>query len=186
MNIFILDLNPQTCAEYHCNKHLVKMITEHNQILGSTAYTARGIHRKKDITLQFSTATFKGFPRKHADGAEHPYGIGYVHHPCTKWSTESAENYNWLCKLNLEMCKEYTLRYKKIHAGQAITEWYVNNMPTLPSIGITKHAQAMPVACKNPDVVKAYREYYSKHKSSIAKWPDDRVPTWWPKLTENE
>ena len=60
MNIFILDLDPEKCARYHCNKHLVKMITEHNQILGSIAYTARGVHRKADITTEFIQKTFRG------------------------------------------------------------------------------------------------------------------------------
>lgn len=28
MNIFVLDLDPKTCAAYHCDKHVVKMIVE--------------------------------------------------------------------------------------------------------------------------------------------------------------
>ena len=64
MNIFVLDLDPTKCAEYHCDTHLVKMITEHNQILGSIAYTARGIHRKKDITDEFIDKHFQEFPRQ--------------------------------------------------------------------------------------------------------------------------
>ena len=37
MNIFHLDKNPIKCAEYHCDKHVVKMILETSQML-STAY----------------------------------------------------------------------------------------------------------------------------------------------------
>ena len=33
MNIFYLDSNPQKCAEYHCDKHVVKMILESAQLL---------------------------------------------------------------------------------------------------------------------------------------------------------
>ena len=33
MNIFVLDDNLTNCAVYHNDKHLVKMITEQNQIL---------------------------------------------------------------------------------------------------------------------------------------------------------
>ncbi len=187
MNVFVLDLDPQKCAEYHCNKHLVKMITEHNQILGSIAYTARGINRKKEITPQFVNFHFQGFPRKHADGSPNPYGIGYVNHPCTKWAAASEFNYDWLCRLNILMCKEYTLRYKKVHAGQAITEWYMKNFPVnVPAVPMTKFPQAMPEDCKNEDTVTAYRNYYIKHKAQFAKWPADRVPHWWPNPTENE
>ena len=37
MNIFYLDTNPALCAEYHCDKHVVKMIIEYAQLL-STAH----------------------------------------------------------------------------------------------------------------------------------------------------
>ncbi|MFM2011173.1 MAG: hypothetical protein RLZZ479_1564, partial [Bacteroidota bacterium] len=95
MNIFILDTDPALCAQYHCNKHLVKMLVEHCQILGSIAYTARGINRKSDITANFVNKTFQGFPRT-LEGNPHPYGIGYRNHPCTQWAARSLDNYNWL------------------------------------------------------------------------------------------
>ena len=28
MNLFYLDQNPKKCAEYHCDKHVCKMIVE--------------------------------------------------------------------------------------------------------------------------------------------------------------
>lgn len=178
MNIFVLDLDPTKCAEYHCDKHLVKMITEHNQILGSIAYIARGIPRKKDITEKFINENFQGFPRSR-DGNPHPYGIGYRNHPCTRWAAESAPNYSWLCKLNLAMCKEYTKRYKRTHAGEAITKWYQENMPKITGYGMTPFVQAMPADVKNEDPVKAYRDYYIKHKSHIAKWAHSKKPEWY-------
>lgn len=181
MNIFVLDLNAEKCAQYHCNKHIVKMIVEYNQILGSIAYTARGINRKKDITPGFVAKTFQGFPRLDADGNISPYGIGYTNHPCTTWAKSSRLNYMWLCSLNLEMCKEYTFRYKKVHSGEKITNWYLSNCPELPNIPMTPFAQAMPEAYKDPnDVVKAYKQYYINDKAKFAKWPIDRVPEWWP------
>jgi len=179
MNIFVLDLDPKLCAQYHCNSHIVKMITEHNQILGSIAYTARGVNKKSEITLAFIEKTFQGFPRKD-NGNIKPYGIGYRNHPCTQWAANSFDNYIWLCKLNLEMCYEYTRRYGRVHAGEAITNWYLENVPRMVLKGITPFAQAMPADCKDPDPVKAYRTYYINHKSRFAKWPQDRVPDWWP------
>lgn len=179
MNIFVLDLDPTKCAEYHCNKHLVKMITEHNQILGSIAYTARGISAKKAITPEFVNEHFQGFPRLTEDGKPHPYGIGYKNHPCTSWTAASYDNYVWLCKLNHEMCKEYTRRYGRTHAGEAINNWYFENAPSLPSNGMTPFAQAMPEECKNPDPVIAYRDYYIKYKAKFAKWFNNQTPEWW-------
>ena len=37
MNIFYLDRHPKICAEYHCDKHTVKMIIEYAQLM-STAH----------------------------------------------------------------------------------------------------------------------------------------------------
>jgi hypothetical protein len=37
MNIFYLDEDPKICAQYHCDKHVVKMIIEYAQLL-STAH----------------------------------------------------------------------------------------------------------------------------------------------------
>jgi hypothetical protein len=179
MNIFVLDLDPQKCAEYHCNKHLVKMIIEHNQILGSIAYTARGIQKKKEITESFIQKVFPDFPRKDEHNISKPYGIGYVNHPCTKWAGESLLNYAWLCDLNMELCKEYTNRYKKIHSGESITQWYIKNCPDIPVKGLTPFPQAMPDDCKDSDVVTAYRNYYNKHKVKFAKWPEGKTPFWW-------
>lgn len=178
MNIFVLDLDPKICAKYHCDAHLVKMITEHNQILGSIAYSARNIRNKKDVTLEFIRENFKGFPRQ-LNGIVHPYGMGYINHPCTKWAGESLDNYMWLTELTSEMCKEYTRRYGKKHAGEDINKWYSENHPNLPLIGMTPFAQAMPEDVKNKDVVMSYRNYYKKYKNSFAKWSHSEKPNWW-------
>ena len=37
MNIFYLNESPETCAQMHCDKHVVKMIIEYAQLL-STAH----------------------------------------------------------------------------------------------------------------------------------------------------
>lgn len=154
------------------------MIVEHCQILGSIAYTARGVHKKSEISPEFVKKVFPGFPRT-LDGSPHPYGIGYRNHPCTQWAGKTLDNYRWLCELTMEMCYEYTRRYGRKHAGEEICRWYASNHPELPITGMTPFAQAMPDECKDPDPVKAYRNYYIKYKSKFAKWPQDRVPSWW-------
>ena len=179
MNIFVLDLDPQTCAAYHCDKHLVKMIVEHCQILGSNAHLGNGISKKSEITPQYRWKNFRGFPRIDENQEPLPYGIGYKNHPCTQWARECIENHQWLCELTLEMCKEYTRRYGRKHRGEAICQWYKENPPHLPSKGgLTPFAQAMPDDCKNLDPVKAYRTYYLKYKTHFAKWNHSTTPQW--------
>jgi hypothetical protein len=182
MNIFVLDLDPEKCARYHCDRHISKMCVEHCQILGSIAYTARGIQRKADISTEFIEKTFKGFPRK-KDGKPFPYGIGYRNHPCTQWAGKTLDNYRWLTFLTAEMCYEYTRRYGKKHACEEINRWYASNHPELSLTGMTPFAQAMPDSCKNPDAVKAYRQYYKEYKAKFAKWAHSETPDWWQKIT---
>lgn len=186
MNIFVLDLDPEKCAKYHCDKHINKMIVEHNQILGSIAWTSRGFTKKSQITEELQSQ-FLGFPRKKENGTPFPYGIGYRNHPCTVWARECTENYKWLCELTIEMSKEYTRRYNRQNAGENIVKWYQENMPFLPVHGsMTPFAQAMPEDCKNPDAVKAYRDYYKKYKVKFAKWAHSETPDWWELNVQKE
>lgn len=178
MNIFVLDIDPKLAAQYHCDKHLVKMITEHNQILGSVVHASNGIKKKSEITSDYVRKNFQKFPRRDSNDEPSPYGIGYISHPCTVWAGTSIENYEWLINLNIEMCKEYTNRYVKVHAGEAVTNWFKSNKPTLPSIGMTPFAQAMPIHHKSSDTVKSYRNYYKENKRHFAKWKNG-APEWW-------
>jgi hypothetical protein len=178
MNIFVLDRDVKKCAQYHCDKHLVKMITEHNQILGTISYIRRGIKNKKEITEDFINKHFQGFPRE-KDGKPFPYGIGFKNHPCTIWANTSSSNYKWLTDLTSEMCKEYTKRYGRKHAGEDINNWYLNHMPEIPDMGLTQFPQAMPEDCKMFDPVDGYRNYYKKYKVRFAKWQHSETPKWW-------
>ena len=38
MNIFVLDENIEICAQYHCDKHVVKMITKYNQLMSTACH----------------------------------------------------------------------------------------------------------------------------------------------------
>ncbi len=178
MNIFVLDLEPKKCAEYHCDKHLVKMITEHNQILAAVKWLNIGVEKKVHITQELKDS-FHDFPRRFEDGSPNPYGITHKNHPCTVWARQCWENYDWLCKVTLEMCKEYTKRYGKVHAGEAICAWFYRNKPVLPINDVmTPFAQAMPEDCQQPNAVTAYRNYYVKYKKEIAKWNYTGEPEW--------
>lgn len=57
MNIFVLDTNPQKAAEYHCNKHICKMLLESAQMLCAAHWYSLLNENNKQIS------DFKG-PRK--------------------------------------------------------------------------------------------------------------------------
>ncbi len=82
----------------------------------------------------------------------------------------SSRNYEWLCKLGEELCKEYTYRYGKIHKCQPYIEDLFKNIPDLPDLGFTKPALAMPEMYKDDNVVDAYQTYYFFGKESMLSW----------------
>jgi hypothetical protein len=153
MNIFVLDLEPRKCAEYHMDKHAVKMILETSQILC-------GVHW--------------------VTGGESPYKLSHKNHPCSIWARECYENYVWLCDLGVELCKEYTFRYGKRHKSQDVIEWCIVNKPNIPIKGdITPFALAMPDECKVGGVVESYRKYYMTSKRELAVWKNRETPYWY-------
>jgi len=157
MNIFYLDHNPKLCAQYHCNKHIVKLVIETCQILCTTHWVT---------------------------GGEAPYKQTHINHPSTVWARESLSNYVWLCDLGMELCKEYTHRYGKIHKTQKHIEWCMYNLPNIPDKGFTKIPQAMPDECKRECPIEGYRNYYVTHKSKFAKWKNREIPEWYKKKLE--
>ena len=181
MNIFVLDTDPKKAAQYHCDKHVVKMMLESAQVLGSCVWNSNGVSNKKLMkALPFETIEkiWKDFPRKHSDGKTFPYGIGFMNHPCTKWTRESEANWNWLCSLALELTAEYERRYKKTSAMKAIIEWFIANSPSFTKKDLTPFPQAMPDNLRSTDAVHSYKMYYASYKPYFAKWKTGE-PAWW-------
>ena len=86
MNIFYLDKDPKTCAEMHCDKHVVKMIIEYAQLM-STAHRVldgdpyvsqtlggRRIQRWKHPIAKMEKTLYKASHVKHPSGS-----VSYTH-----------------------------------------------------------------------------------------------------------
>lgn len=157
MNVFFLDENPKLSAQYHVDKHVVKMILETAQLLC-------GVHHSTgQVTDQV------------------PYKLSHKNHPCAIWARESLSNYLYLCELGLELGKEYTHRYGKRHKSIDVINWCVVNKPNIPDIGFTTPAMAMPDEFKVDSVVESYRNYYMGAKSDLASWKNREKPFWFGK-----
>lgn len=151
MNIFYLDPDPKKAAQYHCDKHVVKMILESAQLLSTT---------------------------KNICGQVGPYKTTHQNHPSAVWTRFSRENYLWLGELLKELCEEYTHRYGKIHkTAQYIPN--LLDAPPLLTKGFGEPPQCMPDQFKNSDTVAAYRNYYNVGKSHLAKWSKREKPSWY-------
>lgn len=152
MNFFYLDEDPVKCAEYMVDRHVVKMILEHCQLLSTT---------------------------QHVFGIESIYKPTHINHPCAIWARESLANYKLLITFTKAICKEYTYRYGKIHACEAILYYCEQVVPNISDIGLTQIKLAMPDYCKIGSPVESYREYYRKEKRHISDWKKRSKPEWW-------
>jgi len=184
MNIFVLDKNPVTAAEYMCDKHIVKMILESCQLL-STAHRVLDGQKVERQTKNGRRYTYYKLEDFKVDG--YIYKSTMINHPCTIWARQSTRNYDWLCKHTLALCEQYTKRYGKIHVSTPLSEWLFRHPPIgLKIDDLTPFAQAMPDQYKHQDAVKAYRDYYIFEKSRFAKWKLGNVPDWYTEaLKEN-
>ena len=157
MNIFILDEQPEKCAEYHADKHVVKMILEHAQLM-CTAH-----HLQPNTLVDYKI----------------PYKATHVNHPCAKWVRESIQNYQWLYNMTYSLNKEYVYRYDKNVNHKSFDVIKSLPFPHLPDIKMTRFARAMPDECKiDNDVVASYRNYYNVAKQDILKWTKRDIPAW--------
>ena len=154
MNIFYLDDDPKTCAEMHCDKHVVKMILEYAQLLSTAHHEIDG-----DPSIDCYKATHKN-------------------HPSAVWARENRSNYQWLWQLLSNLLQEYTFRYGKIHKTESSgVFWALKNLPhELRGGKFTDPPQCMPDYCKDDDPVVAYRTYYIKEKAYMAKWKFSEPP----------
>lgn len=79
MNIFVLDDDIEKCAEYHTDKHVVKMILESAQMLCTAVWSM---------------------------GVEAPYKDTHKNHGCNVWVRKSLSNWLWLRDLTTALNDE--------------------------------------------------------------------------------
>ena len=181
MNIFILDQDPKKAAEYHCDKHVCKMILEAGQML-CTAHWIRWLEHlgksRSDFRLMRDVKAY--LREKVPEASQPPWNITHVNHPCSVWTRETPENYSWHHNLMGALLDEYTVRYSRTHKSTSVWQWLDDNRPlTFPKQGLTPFTICMKDVYKvNQDPVDCYREYYLKDKVRFAKWKTS-PPPWW-------
>lgn len=161
MNLFILDTDPNKSAEYHCDKHVVKMPTE-------TAQMISFVYHDASLWQSQIPACIMGFSKTH------------YKHPCSVWIRESKSNFIYACKLGLALYEEYQYRYDKPDKHQRcknVFEFALNNVPNIQDIGLTPFALAMDEKyIKHKSAVENYREYYKSGKQHLFTWKKRNKP----------
>lgn len=160
MNIFVLDYDPAVAARYHCDKHVVKMITETAQLL-STAMHERG-------------CAFTDF-----------YRPTHVNHPCAVWVRETRTNFLWALQLLRSLLAEYDERFgrpEKFRRARGMVLLFALGAVHVPDGPLTPFALAMPEEHRSEDAVASYRSYYltkdfATWKTSPPPWASSTSPT---------
>ena len=124
MNIFFLHQNPFVSAQYHCDKHVIKMITETAQMLSTAHRILDGkmileekfyVRKPKtdksgNIIIKFQKRKIKRWVL--TDRREDILHLAtHINHPCNKWVRGSYSNYEWTRLLLGGLLAEYDLRY---------------------------------------------------------------------------
>ena len=100
MNIFYLDSDIDTCAEMHCDKHVVKMVLEYAQLLSTAHRVLDGIeyieiqNNRRVVRWRLSDLSMESMI----------YKATHINHPSAVWVRSSIDHYNWLSGL-LTLCE---------------------------------------------------------------------------------
>lgn len=168
MNIFFLSMDPTRAAQWHCDKHVVKMILESTQLLWTTQHVVLG--DRLDLTDAPTTKTgARGYRPTHRN------------HPCAIWARATVANYKWLCALAAALVAEYHYRYPAAgpHACEPHLAWLQDHPPPLPEGSLTWPALAMPPEYKiSPNPTACYRAYYIGAKMDFLTYTHRDLPPW--------
>ena len=158
MNIFFLSEDARTAAQWHVDKHVVKMPLEAAQLL-CTAHHLAADPFVKQLTLLYK-ATHKN-------------------HPSAIWVRASRANYNWAYSYFAELAEEYTYRYGKQHASWTKLKDVLKAPPcNTPDAPFTPPPQCMPDIYKCANTSTAYRNYYNFGKKELHAWRKREAPHW--------
>ena len=180
MNIFFLDEDVQTCAEYHVDKHVVKMILEYAQLL-STAH--RVLDGEPIVGITKTGRKQQQYKLMNDNDERLMYKATHMNHPSAIWCRESDANYQWLADLLVALCKEYTYRYGKKHKVErsGLMTKLVSKIPrSIPRTGEwSQPTPAMPDEYKVPgNHLESYHNYYRGDKPRMFSWKKREIPVW--------
>ena len=152
MNIFYFTTNQKINAKLLDDKRLVKMVLETTQLLSNGLFLNTN---------------------------DSPYKPSHLKHPCSIWAGNSQANWNWLKIYGLELSKEYTRRYSKIHKCENIIKSM--NCPNISNEKFENPPQCMPDKYKCNKSTEAYIKYYigEKFNKDYFKHSCNRVISFW-------
>jgi hypothetical protein len=180
VNLFVLDNDPVKAAQLQCDKHVVKMIVESAQMLSTVHRMLDGVETRKPSKSGKTMSKYWVLPDERENLF---YKAVHMHHPCTVWTAESNNNYNWHYVHFVALCDEYTYRYGKVHATDTKLRKALKSPPrNIPNGNLTLQPLAMkakPECMDYRDIVGSYRKFYQTKQGRFKMaWTNRPVPDW--------
>ena len=170
MNIFFLSWDPQQCASWYGDQHVIKILIEIVQML----YTAHWL--LLEDASSYVWKSIEGVPS--GVTVRHPYLKTHVNHPMCKWVRQCSANYNWATRLALAIAAEYTRRFDKTHKSEYNALWLQQNLPA--DIMKQEEITTPPICAIGyedvEDVISAYRQYYTAEKLGMLRYTHSTPP----------
>jgi len=189
VNIFILDKDPKVAARLQCDKHVVKMIVESAQMLSTAHRMLDGVETRRKSKSGKTMSKYWEL----TDARESVlYKAVHMGHPCTVWTMICDNNYMWHYDHFLELCREYTYRYGKVHLTDTLLRTALASRPNNIKEGYKYAITAFPLAMKaSPecifpdDPVKSYRMFYETKQDRFSMvWTKRQIPEWFNKTVD--
>jgi len=161
VNIFFTSPDPVECAQALDDKRLVKMPVESVQMLSSAIY-------------------------RH--GGTPVYRVAWTKHPCTIWSGDSRENFEWHLAHLQAMNDEFKLRYGKDHGSYVAGYESLKAQAERLGISSLTNFPNCSLSKEELDVHKAYRMgFFEKWKKDKRppRWTNRKPPEWWTNQVQN-
>lgn len=182
MNIFILDRDPKVAARMQCDKHIVKMILESAQMMSTAHRIIDGYQERRPSK---SGKTMVKYWKLLDEREFHMYKAVHVGHPCTVWTMNNDNNYTWHFDHFVELCREYTHRYGRVHETDRKLKKHLSHLPKNIKKGFKYATTAFPLAmqhepqCMMECPVKSYRAYYKTKATRFNMvWTKRETPEW--------
>ena len=165
MNVFLLDEDPELCAQYTCDKHISIGIQ-------NISYILCGVMKNKGISYCYDLSKAK------------------LSHPFVKWGGERDERFLWLRELGMHLCREFSYRYSRNGTHNHSCEHIVRDVYLKEEernirwkkeehkVNIDKAPMCIPDYLKDESTIKSYRNYYLSKKSHMLQYTKRNVPNW--------
>lgn len=169
VNFFYLDHDPHLCAQYYCNKHVVKIPIEIAQILSKIQYELK---ESKQLDLYYKMP-------KMISSTIPPY----------RWIKQSKANYLYAVRLALALITEYKFRYdKENHKTEDVLRNLERDIPnSIPDIGQTPFLMTNRYdffQYLSDDILLNNLYFYVDVKCKGDKWGKRGKPIWFSEIEE--